>query len=104
MTVDHLFTQLVEDIGDIVSSFLLGNLGIEDHVEEYVTKLLFQRFLILLQDRIAEFVDLLDRHGSQSVDGLGMVPRTLCPQAVHNIQSSLEGFQFVILILHRLQK
>ena len=90
MAVDHLLTQFVHHIGDVVAAFLLGDLGVEYHVKEHVPELFLKRGVILLHHGVTELIDFLDRHRPEGVDGLCVVPRTFGPQPVHHVQRPLE--------------
>ena len=88
MAENHLVADFLQDVGHIIFSLLLGNLGVENDVQHHVAQFLFQLFFVLFHDRIGKLIHFFHRHGTEAVDGLGTVPRAFGPQAVHDIEQA----------------
>ena len=102
MAEDHLLAQFLCHVGNVVLTLLLCDFGIKDDVQKDVAQLFFQLFVVVGHNGIGQFINLLYRHRTQCINCLRLVPGTVLPKAVHNIQKASEGRQFFFSTVHKL--
>ncbi len=87
VAVDQLGDDGARDIvdGEGGVGVLLGDTGVEDHLEEYVPQFLAQFVAVPLLDRLDEFVRLLDAVLGQPLVGLLRGPGAFGADAVHDL-------------------
>ena len=100
MPEDHLLAEPVDDVSDVVTPLFFRDFAVEDNVQQHVAEFLFQVVVIVLEDGIAQFINLLDGHRTEGIDGLGMVPGTFGPEFVHDIEDAPELREFFFLGMH----
>ena len=96
VAADQLATDAAADRGQIKAALLLGDLGVEHHLQQEVTEFLFQVAIVAVADGIGHFMGLFDHVGHQGGVGLLQVPGTSrlgIPQAGHHLNELAESFQ-----------
>ena len=101
MTGDHLPCQGVTDISHIKLRLLLSDLRIETDMEQHITQLLADIGYVVLDQSIAEFIGLFDGIGTKALVGLFLVPRTICPQCIQDIEKSTKSLHFFLFCVHK---
>ena len=67
MAVDQLFADTVRHVADVEHAFFLFHLGVEHDLQQHVAELFFQMLGVLLVDRLADLIGLLNE---VAADGL----------------------------------
>jgi hypothetical protein len=78
VAADQLVHQVTGDIVDVPGPAvrkLLGEPGVQDHLEQHIAQLLAQRRIILRLDRVVCLVCLLQQEPGQALVGLRALPR-----------------------------
>ena len=70
-------------------------------MQQDIPQLLADILHILLHDRVAQLVRLLDRVRAQRLERLLLVPWALQPQLVHHVQQALERLQLFFRRIHK---
>ena len=83
VAADHLLRDALDDPLQAERPALLGDVGVEDDLEQQVAELAGELGVVLLVDGVGDLVGLLDRHRLDALVGLLAVPRAAAggPQA-----------------------
>ena len=100
MAIYKLVTKEIDYINYIEALFFLADLGIEYHMEKYITQLLGQFIFLALKDRITLFIHLFQSLRTQRLIGLFPVPRALLSQFIQHIQYPSECLKFFLSCMH----
>ena len=92
--------HLMADVCNIKLAFFRGYQCIEYNVHDDVAKLLAYFGIVVVDNGIAEFIGFFYGVGAQTVDGLLLVPGTLLPKFVHDVEQAAKSFDFLLSGVH----
>ena len=91
MAENQFVRQLVTHVCYIKIPRLTGNLGIETHVQQHVTQLLANVFLVVFHQGVTQLKGFLYRVRPQTLVRLFPVPRTLFAQRIQHVEETPES-------------
>jgi hypothetical protein len=95
----QLVVERIGYVGDIKLILFVGNLGIEQNVEQHIAEFLFDIGGVIAGESLSELIDFFDCVRAQALVGLFGIPRTAHTQNVECINHPAEcGKTFVASI------
>jgi hypothetical protein len=93
MAANHLFVNFADDVGDVEAAFFVGNLRMEEYLEEKIAKFFGEFGVIGGFEGIQDFVGFFDEVGAESRVGLFAIPWAAAGSAEtgHKNDEFLEG-------------
>ena len=104
MAENHLLAKTLHNVRNIKLSPFLRYTGIEYNVKEHVTELLLNIAFRLLENGVAQFIDLLNSHRAERLHCLGSVPGTILPEFAHHIEYPAELRQLLLIGMYHCLK
>ena len=75
MAANHFFVDFADDVGDVETVLLVGDLRVEEDLEEKIAKFFSEFGVVGGIESVEDFVGFLDEVGAEGGVGLLAVPR-----------------------------
>ena len=93
----QFLAQAVDDIGNVEIVGFRRYFGIKNNVQQNVAQLLLNIGKVVFDDGIGKLIGFFNGKMAEAFDCLFLIPWTLGPELVHDVEQPLKGLEFFVL-------